>query len=135
MKARYSSAFLFFVAFSYVQSVQAQQVHKLSVQQAVEYARKNNVQVKNALIALKTQEQVNREITAAAYPQLNGSMGANFNPNVTVQQFPNFIAAATYGVLEAEGVKKRSTPWLRRSVLSIAQPFVCLPSSGGVPRF
>ena len=66
------------------------------------------MQVKNALIGIETQRQVNREITAAAYPQINGNMGANYNPNVTVQQFPNFIAAATYGVLEDEGVKDGS---------------------------
>ena len=108
MKGKYFSGFLFLVGLINVQSAQAQQIHKLSVQQAVDYARKNNVQVKNALIALKTQHQVNREITAAAYPQINGSMGANYNPNVTVQQFPNFIAAATYGVLETEGVKNGS---------------------------
>lgn len=108
MKERYFSGFLFFIALTYVQSVQGQEVHHFSVKQAIEYARKNNVQVKNALIALETQRQVNREITAAAYPQINGNMGTNYNPNVTVQQFPNFIAAATYGVLESEGVKNGS---------------------------
>jgi outer membrane protein TolC len=64
--------------------------------------------VKNALIGIQLQKQQNREITAAAFPQINGNMGANYNPNVTVQQFPNFIAAATYGVLESEGVKNGS---------------------------
>ncbi|WP_162616630.1 TolC family protein, partial [Riemerella anatipestifer] len=40
-----------------------------------------------------------------AYPSINGTLGATYNPNVATQSFPNFIAAATYGVLEAEGVK------------------------------
>jgi outer membrane protein TolC len=88
--------------------VEAQERHELSIQQAVEYARKNSVAVKNALIGIQLQKQQNREITAAAFPQINGNMGANYNPNVTVQQFPNFIAAATYGVLESEGVKNGS---------------------------
>ncbi len=108
MKGRYFNGFLFFIALITVFSGSAQQVHQFSIQQAVDYARKNNVQVKNALIGIETQKQVNREITAAAYPQINGNMGANYNPNVTVQQFPNFIAAATYGVLESEGVKDGS---------------------------
>lgn len=108
MKGRYITGFLFFIAFVNVQAINGQQLHEFSVQQAVDYARKNNVQVKNALIGIETQRQVNREITAAAYPQINGNMGANYNPNVTVQQFPNFIAAATYGVLEDEGVKDGS---------------------------
>jgi outer membrane protein TolC len=91
-----------------VLTVTAQERHQLSVQQAVDYARKNSVAVKNALIGIQLQKQQNREITAAAFPQINGNMGANYNPNVTVQQFPNFIAAATYGVLESEGVKNGS---------------------------
>jgi outer membrane protein len=86
----------------------AQQVHSLSAQQAVMYARKNNVQVKNALLGVQIQQQTNREITASAFPQVNGNTGFGFNPAVAVQQFPNFIAAATYGVLQAEGVKNGS---------------------------
>jgi outer membrane protein TolC len=108
MKLSYIRWTVFFSAFFTVVTVTAQEHHELSVQQAVEYARKNSVPVKNALIGIQLQKQQNREITAAAFPQVNGNMGANYNPNVTVQQFPNFIAAATYGVLESEGVKNGS---------------------------
>ncbi len=83
----------------------AQQVNSFSVQQSVEYALKNSEQVKNALLDIQLQKQTNKEITAAAYPQLSGSVNANYNPNVAVQTFPNFIGAATYGVLTQEGVK------------------------------
>ena len=79
--------------------------HEMSVKQAVDYAAKNNVQVKNALVDVDIQLQTNREITAMAYPQLNGNIGATYNPNVAVQVFPNFIGAATYGVLTQERVK------------------------------
>lgn len=79
--------------------------HAMSIQQAVDYAQKNNVQVKNALLGLQIQQQTNRQITAAAYPQLNGQLGSTYYPNIPVQVFPNFIAMATYGVLEQEGVK------------------------------
>jgi len=78
---------------------------ELSVRQAVDYAAKNNVQVKNALVNVDIQLQTNREITALAYPQVNGNLGATYNPNVAVSVFPNFIAAGTYGVLAQEGVK------------------------------
>jgi outer membrane protein len=77
----------------------------LSVKQAVDYANKYSGQVKNALLGIELQKQTNREITAAAYPQLSGSAGANYFPNVAIQSFPNFIAAAAYGVLVQEGVK------------------------------
>lgn len=86
----------------------AQQTHQLSVTQAAEYARKNSIQIKNALLDVQIQQQTNREITASAYPQVNGNVAFGYNPRVAVQQFPNFIAAATYGVLEAEGVNNGS---------------------------
>lgn len=86
----------------------AQQRHSLSVTEAVAYAQKNNAQVKNALLDVQIQQQTNREITASAYPQINGNAAFGYNPRVAVQQFPNFIAAATYGVLQNEGVKNGS---------------------------
>lgn len=86
----------------------SQNKYEMSVKQAVEYAAQNNVQVKNALADVEIQLQTNREITAMAYPQLNGNIGATYNPNVAVSVFPNFIAAGTYGVLAQEGVKNGS---------------------------
>ena len=83
----------------------AQQVNSFSVKQAVDYALKNSVQVRNSLLDLQIQKETNRQITSAALPQLSGSLAANYFPNVAVQSFPNFIAAATYGVLQNEGVK------------------------------
>ncbi len=62
-----------FLAAGFVNAVQAQVVNKFTAQQAVDYAKKNSVQVKNALLDYKIQQQVNREITASAYPQLNAS--------------------------------------------------------------
>ncbi|HEV8079095.1 MAG TPA: TolC family protein [Chitinophagaceae bacterium] len=90
--------------FLYTQSI-AQQVNEFSAKQAVDYALKNSAQVKNALIDIQVQKQTNKEITAAAFPQINGNMYVNHFPNVAVQTFPNFIAAGTYGVLLKEGIK------------------------------
>lgn len=83
--------------------------YTFSVQQAVEYATKNNVQVKNALLNLKNQEQVNREITAAALPTVSGNIGSVYNANIAVQNIPDFISPATYGVLVDEAVKNGIT--------------------------
>ena len=44
--------------------------HELSVKECVDYAAKNNLQVKNAITDLKQQEQTNRGVTAAALPQV-----------------------------------------------------------------
>jgi hypothetical protein len=93
------------VLLSAMQSSMAQTKNEFSVKQAVDYGVKNAVQVKNALIDIKIQEQTNREITAAAFPQINGSVNTIHYFNVPVQSIPNFIAPATYSVLQKEGVK------------------------------
>ncbi|MEP6844456.1 MAG: TolC family protein [Panacibacter sp.] len=82
--------------------------YEFTVQQCVDYAVKNNLQVKNAMLDYSIQEQTNRGFTSAAYPQLAANFGTTYFPNVAVQSFPNFIAAGTYGVLAAEGVKNRN---------------------------
>jgi outer membrane protein len=82
--------------------------HAFSVKQSVDYAMKNSVQVKNALLSIQIQQQTNKEITASALPNITGSLDVNYYPKVPVQSFPNFISQATYGVLEDEGVKNGS---------------------------
>ena len=47
--------------------------YAFSVKQCVEFASKNNLQVKNAITDLKQQEQTNRGVTSAALPKLNVS--------------------------------------------------------------
>lgn len=79
--------------------------HEFSVQQAVDYAKKNNVNVKNALVDVQLQVQQNKEFTSNAYPHINGSIGIAYNPNVATQVVPNFISPATYQVLIDQGVK------------------------------
>lgn len=79
--------------------------HEFSVQQAVDYAVKNNVNVKNALIDVQLQEEQNREFTSNAYPHINASLGTTYNPSVATSVLPNFISPATYQVLIDQGVK------------------------------
>ena len=55
----------------------AQHVNTFSVKDAVDYALKNSAQVKNALIDIQIQRQTNKEITAAAFPQINGTISMN----------------------------------------------------------
>jgi outer membrane protein len=57
-----------------VQDLVAQQRFEFTAAQAVEYAKKNSVQVQNALLDIRIRQQGNREITAAAFPQVNGSV-------------------------------------------------------------
>lgn len=99
-------------------SVNAQKVNSFTVEQAVDYAKKNSVQVKNALLDILIQKQVNRDVTSIALPQINGTASITRNLDIPVQTIPNFIAPATYQVLIDEGVKNGS-----------GQP-VTMPSSG-----
>lgn len=108
--ARRSSTTLimFLAGFALPSALMAQNRHEMSVKQCVEYANKNSVAVKNALLDIQIQEQANKETTALALPNVSGSVETNYYPKVPVQSFPNFIAMATYGVLEQEGVKNGS---------------------------
>jgi outer membrane protein len=54
-------------------NVNAQAINQFTAKQAVDYGLKNAVQVKNALLDIQLQQQTNREITAAALPQISGS--------------------------------------------------------------
>lgn len=72
MKTKWITFFLFLFLFSNA-NIFAQQTNELSVQQAVDYALRNSYAVKNALLDIEMQRQTNKEITAAAYPQINGN--------------------------------------------------------------
>lgn len=85
-----------------------QQVNSFTVQQAFDYAKKNSVQVKNALLDILIQKQTNRDITSIALPQINGSASVTRNINIPVQVVPDFISPSTYQVLIDEGVKNGS---------------------------
>jgi outer membrane protein len=61
------------------QAQEQKTVHAFSLTDAVNYAQKNNVQVKNALLDVDIQTQVNREIASAALPTINTNLsGTNF---------------------------------------------------------
>lgn len=93
-------------AISFAQTDSAKVNHyEFSIQQVVDYAKKNNVNVKTALLDVQYQAQVNKEITSRAYPSINGNLGTTYNPNVATQVLPNFISPATYQVLIDQGVK------------------------------
>lgn len=81
------------------------QRHEFSVLQAVDYAGKNNVQVKNALIDVLLQKETNREVTARALPNIsgNGSLTNNLKlqttliPGEFVGQPPGTFVPLTFG--------------------------------------
>lgn len=85
-------------------------IHRFSLQQAVVYAEKNNVQVKNALLDVQIQEQSNKDITSAAWPQINGSGTFTYNSKIPVSLIPGefFGQPGTFVPLKF-GVKYNAT--------------------------
>jgi outer membrane protein len=73
--------------------------HAFSIKDCVDFAHKNNVQVKNALLNVQVQEQTNREVTAAALPTLSGTIGGTDYITIPTSLLPGQIfgqPAGTY---------------------------------------
>lgn len=69
-------------------TAQAPQIHEFSLAQAIDYAGKNSVMVKNALLDLQIQEQSNRATTSQALPQITGNAGITDNLQIPTQLVP-----------------------------------------------
>lgn len=87
------------------------QRHEMTIQQAIDYARTHNVQVKNALLDLQIQQQTNREVTGTAYPQISASGSLTYNYKLPVSLVPAEFFGGTPGTFEelAFGVKWNAT--------------------------
>src|SRR5688572_19924132 len=85
--------------------------HEFSVKEAVEYASKNNVNVKNALLEVQMQQQTNREVTGSAYPQISASGSLVYNFKLPVSLVPAEFFGGAPGTFEelAFGVKWGAT--------------------------
>jgi outer membrane protein len=72
-------------------------VHAFSLADAVNYAQKNNVQVKNALLDIEAQIQTNREIASAALPTINSSVGGTDFLTIPTSLLPGQIFGGAPG--------------------------------------
>ena len=75
------------------------QVYAFSLEECVTFAKNNNVQVKNSLLAIEAQIQTNREIGAAAFPTIGTNAGLNDFITIPTSLLPAQIfggAAGTY---------------------------------------
>ena len=83
-----------------VTAAQAQEqktVHAFSLADAVSYAQKNNVQVKNALLDIDAQIQTNREIASAALPNVSSSVGGTDFLTIPTSLLPGQIFGGAPG--------------------------------------
>ncbi len=83
-----SMVLLLGLAISTITYAQHSTRHEFTIQQAVEYAYKNNVQVKNALLNIQVQQQTNRDITSAAFPTISGALSGNDYLQLPVSLLP-----------------------------------------------
>jgi len=72
-------------------------IHQFKLDDCVVYAQKNNVQVKNALLAIDAQVQTNREIGAAAFPTVMTSTSVMDYTKIPVSLLPAQIFGGAAG--------------------------------------
>ena len=103
--------------------------YELTIQQAVDFAHKNNMQVKNALLNIKIQQETNRDITAAALPSVTGSIGMTDYIKIPTSLLPGEIfgqPAGTYIPVQF-GTKYNSTAAIQlQQLLFDGQVFIAL---------
>src|ERR1700733_5499746 len=72
----------------------AAQSYSFSLKQALDYAEKNSVKAKNALLDYQIQEQSNRATVSEALPQITGSAGFTDYFQVPVSVVPGSFFAS-----------------------------------------
>jgi outer membrane protein len=97
-----------FVLLVLCNDIMAQQKYEVGVKEAVDIAFKNANDMKNVRLDYKIAVARNKEITAAALPQVNGSLQGNHYLSLPLIQFPDATELSIYDVLKREGVKDGS---------------------------
>lgn len=82
---------------AFTNATTAQTKNEFSISQCVDYAYKNNLQVKNALLTIKSQEAINKEVTASALPTINATVGGVNYLQLPVSLLPGEIFGGTPG--------------------------------------
>ena len=75
----------------------AQDGTPLTLEEALKYAERNQVKIKNAILDQRSSNARNKEVTGLAYPQLKAKGGINYAPLVAAFLVPNFIKSSIAG--------------------------------------
>ncbi len=89
--------FLTLISASNVLAQNDKPIHAFRLDECVAYAQKNNVQVKNALLAIDAQVQTNREIAAAAFPTIGTNVGGTDYTKIPTSLLPGQIFGGAAG--------------------------------------
>ncbi|MFN4007737.1 MAG: TolC family protein [Chitinophagaceae bacterium] len=71
--------------------------HAFTIADCIEYAKRHNVQVKNALLNVQIQQQTNRNITSAALPTISGNAAFTDYLQIPVSVIPGEIFGGAPG--------------------------------------
>ena len=110
----------------------------LSIQEAVAYAKQHSYQVKIVLEDIRIQQQVNREVTASALPQVNGSFNLIDNIKLPVSLVPGeFFGGAPGTFIPVQfGVQYSATTGAElNQILFDGQVFVGLQARNAAMEF
>ncbi|GAB2671534.1 TolC family protein [Flavihumibacter cheonanensis] len=110
----------------------------LSIQEAVAYAKQHSYQVKKVLEDIRIQQQVNREVTASALPQVNGSFNLIDNIKLPVSLVPGeFFGGAPGTFIPVQfGVQYSATTGAElNQILFDGQVFVGLQARNAAMEF
>ncbi|MCU0384463.1 MAG: TolC family protein [Flavihumibacter sp.] len=121
---------------SYAQ--EGRKTEALSIQEAVAYAKQHSYQVKKVLEDIRIQQQVNREVTASALPQVNGSFNFINNIKLPVSLVPGeFFGGAPGTFIPVQfGVQYSSTTGAElNQILFDGQVFVGLQARNAAMEF
>ncbi|MES2774540.1 MAG: TolC family protein [Bacteroidota bacterium] len=111
-RKKYLAALLVMVCTGFSGQLLAQvgdSLQKLSAQQAVELALKQNADMQNIRIDKQMQLATNSSIAGQALPQITGSVSMQRFFSIPTSVLPNFISPSVYQVLKDENVKNGTT--------------------------
>ncbi len=100
---------LFLVLSTSILRGQAQDIVRMSLDDAVSYAMKNTNSIKNSQMGIRDAELLIKENLATGLPQVNGEFGYNYFYLVPKVIFPDFFTPAVTGILANNLVKNSST--------------------------
>jgi len=86
-------------------NLHAQKKNEFSVKQCVDYAEKNSIAVKNALIDIDIQKQQVRQSISPAFPQVSATASGNHYYDIPIIPLPDFVRNTVYDVLQSNGVQ------------------------------
>lgn len=101
-----------------LQLAEAQTVNSFTAQQAIDYAKKNAVQVKNSLLDVLIQKQTNRDVTSIALPQVGGSASLTDYLQIPTTLLPGQVVGQPAGTYVPV---KFGTKWNANAGIALSQ--------------